>query len=71
MIETDVHQELDNGTYVHSKKCNVRLLYVKRTFNAWIEHITFNVYFFTIRYECVLKNMHLTHSMRNMFFTIS
>ena len=44
---------------------------VKRTLNAWIEHHTFNVcFFFTIRYACVLKNMRLTHGMRNMHFTI-
>ena len=37
--------------------------------NAWIEHHAFNM-FFTVHYTCVLKNMRLTHGMRNMHFTI-
>ena len=53
----------DGSHYIlHSKKCNIRLPYVKHALNVrykryvklWIEHHTFNV-FFTIRYTCVLK----------------
>ena len=63
---------------LHSKKCNVRLLYVKHALNVRFETYVKRMdrapydkrMFYTIRYTCVLKNMRLTHGLRNMHFTI-
>ena len=63
---------------LHSKKCNVRLPYVKHALNVryktYVKRMDRALYvlrmFFTIRYTCVLKNMHLTHGLKNLHFTI-
>ena len=63
---------------IHSKMCNIRLPYVKHAFNvrykAYVKRMDRVPYvermFLTICYTCVLKIMRLTHSMRNMHFTI-
>ena len=54
---------------LHSKKCNVRLPYVKHALNVrnktYVKRMVRAPYvyrmFFTIRYSCVLENMRLTH----------
>ena len=61
---------------VYSKMCNVRLLSVKHALNVRFETYVKRMdrvpyvkrMLFTICYTCVLKNMRLTHGLRNMHF---
>ena len=63
---------------IHSKKCNVCFTYIKHALNVryktYIKRMNRVPYvkcmFFTMRYTCVLKNVRLTHGMRNTRFII-